>query len=1090
MKRDLRFVLISLLFVALSAMISFGQETTGVIEITAKDQAGLVVPGVTITVVSTGGTTGFKRTVTTNDEGFVRIIQVPSGTYSLTAAAVKGFAEKTLSNVEVGLGRTTGVNFPMAIGSTTIIVVNGSDTPIDTTSTTVESSINSQAAELLPKGLNVSSIFKISPATRVEPRSGQFQIDGASGSENTFIIDGQEVTNVLSGVFDANTNIPFSQVQEVKIKSSGFEAEYGGATGGVVIIATKGGSNDLHGEFGVGLRTSKLEPIAGPSLIAIDNKPVYYAARRNQYNETNPAGTLGGPIIKNHLYFLASYAPQILTQRRTLIFTSPTGPCGTIPNQFPCHSPIETYHFKQRQEKATARLDSQLFDSKLSLMGKFSWNPVTQTGLIPGYTNELGTSIRGADYYDQTGGRQNSMSLTGQGVYTVTSNLIVTGRIGHYFLNEKLGTYGIASIGPPRVTCAAAPFSPAEYPAGFGCRRRTPINEDNGVTAVANTEYDATTRDQYDGDATYQFSLGGRHELKGGYAYSKIGNKVIYGQTDLITLRSGTTGLALVGSYASAALPPTPGAIGSGRLATFKTRGNVSSANQAIYIQDGWQATRQLRLNLGFRTESEVVPSYAPGLPGMKFGWGSKITPRLGAAYDLTGDGKTKVTAFYGLFFDRFKLTLPRGSFGGDEFHDIFFEFFPGDTINTLNRDTILGPGVSPVVGGACVPNQLAPVYGRVRCDRDFRVSSNSGGPLTEVGGIDPNIKPFTQREITFTFQRQVSKNYTFSARYTRKQVIHAIEDAGFPNSQGSEYYIIGNPGEGLYKEQADMFGTLAPKPQRDYDALELKFDRRFANRFYFGSNYTFSRLYGNYGGLASSDEEGRTDPNVNRYFDQPHAGFTVAGGPDNGRLATDRPHVFKFNGAYSLNWNQFGLWKSNTTDFEVFTTAQSGTVITSFVDINNISQIVLTKRGDQGRTPTFTQTDFAVHHSIKFGRDGRFTLKLDADILNVFNQYHVVNLGRNPSGQGGNVINTQNFLSLSPAYHLVTPTQEAHCASLPTANQNQCRLIASYATFQLKGSPELLAAAQATGGHNPFYNLPSAWQAKRQIRYGIRFLF
>ncbi len=1080
MKRDLRFVLISLLFVALFAIVSFGQETTGVIEITAQDPNGAPVVGVAMTVASTGGSTGYRRTVTTNDDGVAKLIQVPPGTYEVTAAAIMGFAEKKLTGIEVGLGRTTSVKFPMTIGTTAVVIVTTDEVPlIDVGSSRGETTISAQTAELLPKGLNFSSILKISPSTRPEPRSGQFQIDGASGSENTFIVDGQEVTNVLSGNLDAGSNIPFSQIQEVQIKSSGFEAEYGGATGGVINVVTKGGGNQFRGEFGVGFRSSKLEPIAGPSLRSNNNQPEYYQNRWNQLNETNPTGNLGGPILKDRLWFFATYAPQIHNQSRTLHFLdSQRVPTGRV----------ETYHFKQRKEAAFARLDGQPF-SKLRVTGTINWNPITQTGLIPGYSNELNPQFLGASYYDQTGGRQNSMNYTVSGAYSITSNLLTTARFGHYFLNAKLGSYGIGSIGPPRVTCTSTPFSPAQYPAGFGCVRASP-NQTNGVTAIANTEYDATKRDQFDADATYNFGWGGRHEIKGGYLHSKIGNEVIFGQTDLITLRSGSTGLATVGAYAGRVIPTTPGAIGSGRMATFKTRGDVSSTNQGIYIQDKWQPIRRLTLNLGLRTESEDVPSYAPGLPGMSFSWGSKLAPRIGGAYDLTGDGKTKVSGFFGLFYDRFKLTLPRGSFGGDEFHDIFFEWFPGDTINTLNRDTILGPGVAPQPGGACPLNQLAPVYGRVRCDVDFRISSNSGGSLTEVGGIDPNIKPFTQREITFTFQRLLSRNYVVSARYTRKEVLHAIEDAGFPNSQGSEYYIIGNPGEGLYKEQADMFGTLAPKPQRDYDALELRLDRNFADHFFFNANYTFSRLYGNYGGLASSDEEGRSDPNVNRYFDQPHAGYTVAGGPDNGRLATDRPHVFKFYGAYSLGWDQFGLWKNNTTDFEVFTTAASGTVITSFVNINNISQIILTKRGDQGRTPTFTQTDFAMHHTIKFGRDGRFSLKLDADVINVFNQFIVVNKGINPSGQGGNIINTQNFNPLNPTYNLVSAAQTTACNANPSTSQ-QCLLVAAYQTFQLQGSPELLAAASAPGGtHNPFYNLPSSYQAKRTVRYGIRFLF
>lgn len=1082
MKRDLRFGLISLLFVILFTMVSFGQETTGVIEITTKDPQGNVVPGVTLTVASTGGSVGFKRTVTTDTDGVVRVVQVPPGTYSVAAAATNGFAAYTLTGIDVGLGRTTSVNFPMKIeanaGEVNINTSEGEFVTLDQSSNRVETAIGSQMAELLPKGLNFSSALKVSPATRPEPRSGQFQIDGASGSENTFIIDGQDVTNVLTGQLDAGSNIPFSQIQEIQVKSSGFEAEYGGATGGVVNLVTKGGGNEFRGEFGVGFRTSRIEPIPGPSLRSNNNVPEYYPNRRDQYNETNPTANLGGPIIKDRVWFFATYAPQIFTRTRTLVFLNnetrvPTGR-------------VETYHFKQRKEAAFGRIDAQPFQ-KLHLNGTFNWNPITQTGFTPGYTNELGNTIQSAAYYDQTGGRQNSMNFTGQGVYTATNNLIITARAGHYFLNEKLGSYGIPSIGPPRVVCTNIPFSSTQYPAGFGCVRASP-NQDNGVVSVANTEYDATTRNQFDGDATYMFSWGGRHEIKGGYQYSQIGNQVIYGTTDLITLRSGAAGLATVGNFSGRSIPTTPGAIGSAKLSTFKTRGDVSSSNQAIYVQDRWQPTSRLTLNLGLRTESEDVPSYAAGLPGMSFSWGSKLAPRIGGTYDLTGDGRTLVKGFFGLFFDRFKLTLPRGSFGGDEFHDVYFEMFPGDTLASITaggRDLIFGAGGQPIPGGACPLNQLAPVIGRVRCDVDFRVSSNSGGPLTEVGGIDPDIKPFTQREITAIFQKALWKNYVFTARYTHKDVLHAIEDAGFPNSAGSEYYIIGNPGEGLYKEQADMFGTLAPKPERTYDALELRFDRNYANRYFFFANYTYSRLYGNYGGLASSDEEGRSDPNVNRYFDQPHAGFTALGGPDNGRLATDRPHVFKAYGAYSLGWDQFGLWKNNTTDFEVFTTAQSGTLITSFVDINNIAQIVLTKRGDQGRTPIFTQTDAALRHSIKFGKDSRYTLKLDLDVLNLFNQYIVTNRGLNPSGQGGNVINTTNFDPLLPAFNLVTPAERTACAG-----SQQCLLITAYKRFQLQGSPELLAAAQGPTGHNPFYNLDSAWQTKRQIRYGIRFLF
>ena len=159
-------------------------------------------------------------------------------------------------------------------------------------------------------------------------------------------------------------------------------------------------------------------------------------------------------------------------------------------------------------------------------------------------------------------------------------------------------------------------------------------------------------------------------------------------------------------------------------------------------------------------------------------------------------------------------------------------------------------------------------------------------------------------------------------------------------------------------------FGFIPLKAERKYDAVEVRLDKRFSKNYYFNANYTWSRLFGNYSGLASSDEEGRTSPNVNRNFDLPIVGFTALGAPDNGRLPTDRPHSFKFYGGYSLNWNErFGFGRGYTTDFSLFTTIQSGTPLTTRFVLFNIDNMILNGRGDLGRTEAFTQTDFAIHH-------------------------------------------------------------------------------------------------------------------------------
>ena len=93
------------------------------------------------------------------------------------------------------------------------------------------------------------------------------------------------------------------------------------------------------------------------------------------------------------------------------------------------------------------------------------------------------------------------------------------------------------------------------------------------------------------------------------------------------------------------------------------------------------------------------------------------------------------------------------------------------------------------------------------------------------------------------------------------------------------------------------------PKPTRNYDGVEFRFQKRFSNRWQLTSTYLYSRLYGNYSGLTSSDENNRNSPSVNRFFDGQYYSFDRQGQPVFGLLQTDRPHVFKIEGSYDLPW-------------------------------------------------------------------------------------------------------------------------------------------------------------------------------------------
>ncbi|QYU68007.1 MBL fold metallo-hydrolase [Leptolyngbya sp. 15MV] len=372
-----------------------------------------------------------------------------------------------------------------------------------------------------------------------------------------------------------------------------------------------------------------------------------------------------------------------------------------------------------------------------------------------------------------------------------------------------------------------------------------------------------------------------------------------------------------------AASTPSPNAIGAGELIRFGTVGSAENTNQSIYIQDKIQFGGRVTFNAGVRLEKEDLPSFNGLAPPINFGWSDKVAPRLGVAVSLNNSGTAKVWGSFGRFFDRLKFELPRGSFGGDFYRWDYFEIFANSpNWRTFTIPQILGtwndaPGGNCPTTGFIAPGALS------RCQYDYRIASNNPNATIYTGQVDPNLKPFQQDEFTFGYQQEFWGKYVLGSRFTWKDVKWAIEDAGILTPDFSEAYIIGNPGSGLHAQVLrDLGYQKSLKPQRDYRAWEISLDRRLANNFYFNVNYTWSRLYGNYSGLASSDENGRTSPGVNRFFDLPYIGFTYKGEPDNGLLATDRTHVVNSFGAYVYNW--LGR-NTNSTTFSYFTTFANG---------------------------------------------------------------------------------------------------------------------------------------------------------------------
>jgi hypothetical protein len=172
----------------------------------------------------------------------------------------------------------------------------------------------SKKIDLLPKTLRFDSVITQAPGARSEPKSAGYQIDGASGSENVFVVDGLEITRVDTGTLGSTKNIPFDFVREVQIKSAGYEAEFGGATGGVINVATRSGGNEYHGEVRLEMQSQGLrvaEYFSNPD-------------KKDDFRGLAPVFSLGGPILKNKLWFYSSYAPQFERTIRNLRLVNTT----------------------------------------------------------------------------------------------------------------------------------------------------------------------------------------------------------------------------------------------------------------------------------------------------------------------------------------------------------------------------------------------------------------------------------------------------------------------------------------------------------------------------------------------------------------------------------------------------------------------------------------------------------------------------------------------------------------------------------------------------------------------------------------------
>jgi hypothetical protein len=927
------------------------QSPTGKITGTVTDDQGVPIPGVTVNADSP--TLVGEASAMTDINGGYRLFGLPSGRYTIRFT-LDGFNTVIREDIIVRVEQSIRVNIEMTPGAIEEeITVIGQSPLVDVKSTTKGMTLTREMFEMLPRGRNFDTLVTAVPGVNQETYLGGLSVDGASGAENMYYMDGMDITNMDQGSRDQSAAFEF--VDEVQIVASGYQAEFGGSMGGVVNVITRAGGNAFHGELLGYYSGSRLNGTERDSLRLnpLDvNKAEYVnyqtgdgldaALGKDEANRWEIGFSLGGYIVKDRLWFFGIFLPVFADTTRSVDWV----PAGAAPSSD--HTQKQTWMNGQFKLTAQPMKD-------LRLAAAFVNNFYKYRGILPGRD---GSGSPTQDYAGQGFDYPNySGTLTAD--YTVGSNLFLSLRGGYFFkdqTNQMPPALGIPRWRFYKEAPGYASTNNLMFP-------EIPANLQHGngwynISAAELTQTNKNIRNRMaiNFDTTLYLSLAGEHAWKMGVQAVRIEEDIdstaqnayvfLGWDRDFTYLGTGETVRGKYGYYS----------VRGGDAGPYGTFANPNSTRWALYLQDSWTpsfSNNRLTVNFGIRAEKEDIPSFSDlpeyDYPPVQFNFMDKIAPRLGFIYDVFGDASTKFFGSYGLYYDVMKLDMAVGSYGGLKWWSDYYTLEDYD-FTKITKDN---PGANGT----------------------YLITYNWREPSFD--STDPDLLPTLQSELTFGVERKLMENLSTSVRVVYKHLVRTIEDVGVLTASGESYYTS-NPGYGYTRPMSqgglfdDMF-PATPKAKRDYWGVNIALDKRFSDNWLAGLSYTWSRLWGNYSGLASSDEWGRNDPNVERYWDLWWHMWDRNNKEIVGLLNTDRPHQFKFYGSYAF---PFGLTVGTVVN------AQSGIPVTRELHVG-LEGYYPDGRLTDGRAPFLWFADLYAEYNLKV--TDRYRIQLNINVDNVF---------------------------------------------------------------------------------------------------------
>ncbi len=868
-------LLLLLVIIAMpQALMAQARLTAADLEGTVQDESGAVLPGVTVT--ATNQATNQSRTATTDKSGRYYIGALQPGVYTI-AAELAGFAPQQRKDVRLVLGQLADLHFTMRPGTAEAIVVSAKAPVVDTTETSVSTVVGQEQIDSLPtNGRNFLSFSVITPGVTSDrtPQQGASATSGLTfggqrARSNNIMVDGVDNNDPIVGAVRAT----FSQeaIQEFQVLTNSYSAEFGKASGGVVNIITRSGTNEIRGNVFEFFRNKSLN--ARGHFEQFDPAGNHIDLEKAPFRQNQFGATLGGPVRRDQTFYFLS-AEALNTDTSNFVNISPTAAALLNANGFPVQLGNVPYEVRSRQY--LAKIDHQ-------------WQAGHNLVLRGNYASLLNENIEpfGGITARSRGALQDrkDWAFAASQTDTLSARWINEARLQYAHEDQMIESLDPNCGGVCDDNSKGGPTVEIIGVASAGRQRFTPQPRRNARYQVKDTLSFYT----------------GTHSMKTGFDFN-------YVHTGFAALP-----LHFGGRYIFAALPAIPGllpkaltsleAFAAGLPAAYVqgygTSGDsYNDPDLALFVQDDWNLSERLTLKAGVRYQRQWmydIPFTVSTPNGGSYNYQipndtNNVGPRLSLSFDPQGDGRSSLHAAWGIFYDNQILAAAQ----------------IGNGINGRDLRTLVvriagnPPGLPSAVAAWKSPGHKLPE------------------PTTPYPSLvispDPGMEtPFSQ-QAAVGYDRAIGQTVSVSADLL---YVHGEKQLGTidynpiinPANGHRPNDVNGTPGTSASILQYTSFGETW------YKGLTLSLNKRLSNRLQFLVSYTLSKAEDN-----STDFQSAFIPQSNGQGRDPNnpTGLPVGFDPkaERGRATQDQKHRFVFSGFYQFPWQ---------VQFSTIVTAASG---------------------------------------------------------------------------------------------------------------------------------------------------------------------